>query len=294
MAYKYAKDLVTIKTQQTFSVEPHFSRAESKNDESPLPIVSSVSRFRATIINKERVAATARWTIAEVQSMVEDFKIARSLCKENEWKSAPATEGQNSPAYTVKIVAGSLKGMTPAEVVAAGRKEELNGHYSWLKDNLQKFPKNQVIMDAIMDAGRLDKEGKLEAPATAGGLRDMVIFESPMKPLMRNQKHNGKYPVYQSKVIVHPSNNYPVEVEITTFDAPVNKLQTGMLNVIAKEKENEQKNSMAMSFADFGHVLKEMEDYITYFKMLNARECYADSDACDKANREASKMDGAA
>lgn len=282
MAYKYANDLVTIKSQQTFSVEPYFYKAESKNEESPLPIVSSTSRFRATIINKERKAVTVRWTTSEVRSMEADFTTARSLAKQQAWSISENTP--TDPAYTVKIIAGSLKGLTPAEVVLQGREKELNNHYKWLKDNLEKYPKNEEIMNAIQNAAALKNEGKLEN-VSSNSLKDMVVFESDIKPLVRQQKDNGKCPVYKSKVIVHPTDTYPVEVILTTFDAPVIKNDNGTLNVVAKEKENEVTNAMRMSFQDFGFVLEEMSDYIRNFKMLNCKACYTDAENCIRENK---------
>ena len=169
-----------------------------------------------------------------------------------------------------------------------GKENELGSHYKWLAEHLEEYPNNQKIMDAIMDASNLKNAGKLEAVESGTSYKDMVILDSAMKPLLRNQRESGKYPVYQTKVVVHPEDKYPVEVTITTFDAPVNKLDSGMLNVIAQQKENELVNSMRMSFADFGFVLKEMDDYIANFKMINCMACYKDSEACEEENKKAS------
>lgn len=295
MAYKYAKDLVTIKSKQTFSIEPHFFVAQSKNEESPLPIVGSTSRFRATIINESREPVTVRWSTSEVNAMAEDFAIARAVAKELEFKGpakSAVPENANSLAYTKKFMFGSLKGLSPAEAFLQGTTmDEMQKQYEFIKSNLEKYPKNKELLQAIQEAGILFQKGEIKpCAAPTPTAKDMVVFESSMKPLVRNENGDGTCPVYQSQIVVHPTDKFPVEVVLTNFDAPVIKNTDGRLNVIAKEKKNEKKNSMRMSFADFGFVIKEMQDYISYFKMLNCKSCYADSDACDKENRLAAQQ----
>lgn len=294
MAYKYAKDLVTIKSTQTFSIEPYFFRAQSKNEESPLMIIGPTSRFRATIINKERVAVTARWTPKEVISMTEDFKTARSISKELIWKrTSPAAATRKEPAFCIQITAGKMKGMTPAAALLAGTWEaELKNHYKWLNANLSQYPNNQQIMDAIQNAFDLQKAGTLgdASQVQEKAVPVMRIFESSMKPLIRDKKENGKCPVYTSRVSIYPTDNYPVEIVITTFDAPVETKPDGRLNVQARAKEHEVTNTMRMSFEDFGYVLEEMVSYMELFKMCNVKACFADAEACDQENRRAARQ----
>ena len=57
-------------------------------------------------------------------------------------------------------VSGNLKGKTPIEVLLSdpgNGKKSLNDQYIWLKSNLEKYPKNRELMEAIEDAASQDQ-----------------------------------------------------------------------------------------------------------------------------------------
>lgn len=310
MGSKYAADLAVIKTKQTLSVAPHFLVALSDIDEHPLHIVGETSRFHVTIINEEKKAVTARWTIKDLRQIKNGIADARAFVNFSKWSrkkvaSQASSGGGTSPAYTTHFVMGNgLKGKTPAEIYAEDTnnfKSRMEHQYKYIEGNLGKnggqYDKaNRKQMDAISDALQLLADGKLAGQSgeeTGGGTAGVIsVFEPVTKPLIRNtDKVSGLAPVYTSEVNVYPNNTYPVEIKITNFNAPVEKRDNGTLNVKSSLKKDEFINRMMLSFADFENMLQEMEDYVNIFKMMNAKKCFADSERCINENKKAAEQE---
>ena len=313
MGTKYARDLVTVKTKQTLTVEPYFFIARSDDDMSPLQIVGETSRFRVTIINESRQALTARWTVKEMRKVKNNLSDARKFVNFIKWAktfgimatssasnnlAAPIAGSGDSKAYSVRFVMGNgLKGKTPAEVYAedpSGFEQKMRKQYDFIAGNIGKNggkydETNKTQMEAISDALNLLKNGSLKSDTAqhTAQIGEIEILKPTMKPLIREKdERTGLCPVYSTSITVYPDKTYPVEIKITNFQAPVEKLADGRLNVKASVKQDEKINKMSLSFEDAENMLQEMEDYVQEFKALHAKQCFSDSEKCIRENMQ--------
>lgn len=274
---------------------------EVGNDEEgkPLAAFNNFSRLVVTIIDKDEKAKFVEANIqyeklAEIEARGK-YALNQYLGKDTQ-PSAQADE--TSPAYTVVIPSGKLKGKTPAQVLLeADGPKLLNSHYKWLEDNLEKYPANKKQMDAIMDAAKLQKEGKLrtDTPVNTGVIN---ILEAAPLPLIRKKKEDGTCPVREISINCNLSMNAPFEIFINNYDAPVMAVsKDGMkevtsegsggnkVNVQKQDKKNEVSKKFKLTVGEFASLL----DHINIAKeiFLNSYSAVLMKEAleADKENR---------
>lgn len=275
---KGPKEILSIVRSQTLVISNELSKIPAE-ETTPLKFHSKFSRFTITIINEERKAANGNIPIREMEDLIRRSGFAYQ--KELEAELLPkAVKGNevDSPAYTVRFTNGTMKGKTPAQVLAedpGNGSDALNRQYKWLQSNLNKYPKNQEQMDAIRDAARLHREGKLCPVTSIASLPAFTIYEPGFRPLIRKQREDGKSFVYEIRITWNFGQNYPVEVEIQNYYAPVIKKENGMLNVLLKEKSVNDSitNKMKLSSMEWMHVIHMLETSIRTFEDLIAPLC---------------------
>jgi hypothetical protein len=229
-------------------IEAHFSRAEADNNEYPLAVFGKYSRLKVTVIDKKdtkKKYCEASIQFDKIAGLIANGKYAFDKAMEAKY-SAPVG---NSPAYTVRMTTGQFVGQTPAEIMSnPENKDDLNKHYAFLADHLNKYPNNQKQMDAIMDAARLMNEGKLEA--VSGNAPYITILEAVPLPQIYKEgvvfdKNTGKYinknredglcPVNEIEIVCDTSKKSPYIVTVSNYFAPVVKnMENGKLNAIKK------------------------------------------------------------
>ena len=286
---KYPYDIISIVRKKTFSVEAHFTRAL---DESPLKMFEEpFSRFIFTVIENGE-AATANIPVSCAEKLYMDTQALYLASVSDKTK---ITASKTSPAYTVRFVAGKNRGKTPVQVLAEDPehgKDALNSEYTWLKENLSKYPANQKLMDAIKDAASIDiEELKSETAQTVSVPAE--ILSIGQRPLVRKKRADGMCFVYEASVQMDLSRDYPVTVTVTNYYAPVIKTDKGLFNVQSSkmDKSSLVKNSMALSMEEWLNTVSIMKDakqafYFSNFKLaLNLAD-----EASKKAREEAEKM----
>jgi len=219
-----------------------------------------------------------------------DFAFNKSM----EFECAPVAAHADSPAYTVKITSGVLKGKTPAEVlIETGNVDALNNQYVWLKNNLKKFPKNKIQMDAIMDAAKLFKEGRLEAAETVvkPRIRLYPAGQPTPKPLRRKPRADGKCFVYEMEIFWNVGDTYPIEIIIRNYWAPVKEMEDKTIRVVQKEAEDKIERTMRLGEADWLNHIRAIKDDMDSFKMMNAKATRADSERTLWENRQKEKTE---
>lgn len=269
-----------VRKTKTFAVDARFTKCET---EKPLKVFDDTfSRFVFTVI-QDGVAATCNVPIEKLAFMDAATTVAFSR-----QMSMNTTPGGTSPAYTERFVTGNLKGKSPAEVLAENGengKKMLNEQYNWLKSNLEKFPANQKLMDAIMDASKIDtseiKENSVSAPP-------VKILDIDCRPLIRKTREDGKCFCYEGRVTWTPTQKYPVCVEVKNYYAPVKKNDDGTLNVSLKDKDtsSEKNYSFNMSAEEWLHVISEMKLRKDSFVMVNYTKACKIAEEADKEARE--------
>lgn len=276
-----------------------FSR-EDGNEKTgkPLAAFNHFSRVVVTIIDKDEKAKYVEANIqyeklAEIEAR---GRYALNLYLEKERNPVMETAGDSSPAYTVTIKSGKLSGKTPAQVLQEPDGQKLlNAQYQWLADNLAKYPKNKEQMDAIMDAARLKKEGKLKTglPVSSG---IFTILEAVPLPLIRKKKADGTCPVREISINCNLSKNAPFEVNISNYDAPVMAVSKdglqevtaegsggNKINVQRKDKKNEVYKKFNLTVGEFvsflDHINVAKEIFLnTYSAILMKEAIEADNE----------------
>ncbi len=288
--------------KSSFHVRAEFSREDgNEKNGKPLKAFNHFSRLVVTIIdNKKPIFVEANIQYEKLEKFIETGRIA---AREYIMKNLFITEetGENtSPAYTYVIPAGKLAGKTPAQILQEPNgSKKLNDQYQWLSDNLEKYPKNKEQMDAIMDAARLQKEGKLEKQEKSSIRGIMPILEAVPLPLIRKKKEDGTCPVREIEINCNFSKNAPFEVTITNYDAPVVAISKdgakevttegsggNKINVKKKEKKNEVIKKFNLTDEEFLSWLDHIEVAKTIFLNNNSPVLYKEALEAEMENRK--------
>lgn len=281
----------------SLGIESHFGYA-GDNGEPPKKIFGSYSCFSFSLINKNmpenEKLAIANIKVSEFSHVFENMKIAYDEIKKQKFApSVKENESNSSPAYSVRFTMGNLKGLTPAEVILSGkgRREDLEKQKSFLLPNVPKYPGNKQVIEAIDDAIRLLSEEKLknskENSSVSGG-PSFIIHESGIRPIMRKQK-NGKNFIYEILITATPGMDYPFEVKITNYYAPVITTENGQLHVKKNEAEGLFTLSIKINAEKFFDNFSEMQRQIDVFKIAYATKAVLDAEAARQENINAGK-----
>lgn len=276
---KYPFDIVSIVRNKTLSIEARFSREE---EESPLKIFNHFSRYTFAVIANGK-AAKCNVPI----NFLEEMKAITDICKKEYYKKSETDNIHTTPAYTKRFATGSLKGKTTVEVLIENEngKELLNEQYKWLKSNLEKFPRNKELMDAIIEASKIDA-CNLKNKASAGS--SYTILDIGCRPLIRKKRPDGKCFCYEIKVLFDSTRNYPVSIMIKNYYAPVVKTDKGLFNVILKDKDktSEISNEFSMTMSEWLNAVDMMELSKNAFYMINFNKGLALAEKSEKENIE--------
>lgn len=206
----------------------------------------------------------------------------------------------NSPAFTLAISAGQLKGKTPVAALlenAEANKKLLLNQIAWLEPNVNKYPRNKDQIKAIKEAldlyekGLLNKNASATAPAATANIANKtdpnVIYHTGFRPLIRRKNRNGNCFVYEIKIVWHENLPKPVEIEIRNYYAPVIQDEKGLLNVKAREREGEIKNSFSLTIDEWLWMEHILEAQMRTFENIYAPKAYRDATNAEMANRNA-------
>lgn len=301
---KYPKD-ITIVREKTLVFTPKLLLATASEGYSPIRVYNDFSRFAVALINEAKKVVTANIAVSEIENIFQMSHSAQTVDLQAMVMSVPtvtplasnSSEDEQaiiSIANSTRIANGSLKGKTPIEVLnedAEGGVKALVSQREWLKTNLEKYPVNQKQIDAIEAALKLFKAGKMNEvqpiQSTARG-KEITLYKAEYRPLVRKAREDGKCPVYHIIIKWCIGQDYPVNVRITNYFAPVLKNAQGLYNVQASKAENRMDTEMCLTASEWNNVLREMKTAMFQFEVLHARECINDAENCEKRNRAAS------
>ena len=145
---------------------------------------------------------------------------------------------------------------------------------AWLESNLAKYPRNKSQIEAIEEALRLYEEGKLHQEETGGGYHTEIVYSSGMRPLIRRKRADGKCFVYEITIRWNGGADRPVEIEIRNYYAPVIQKDSGLLNVMAKDKADEVRNTISLTTDQWFWIEHILETNIHTFESLCAAKNY--------------------
>lgn len=270
---KNPREVAYIVEKSTFAVLDGLTEADIENEEEPLTLHSrKFSRFSFLIINQDKKAATANLNVKEMFGFLEKSHFAMQQEMLYQFNSGSNEEEELPLAYTVTITSGTLKGRTPADVLLNDGEEGkklLNNQYTFLKNNLSKYPKNKTQMDAIVNASQLLKEGKLDADAVGKWQTKRIsLYSSGLRPLVNRKNNAGMSFVYELTVDWLLGEKRPLMITIVNYYAPVIKKDDGMLNVQVKQRDQTtlRNNTVNLTFDDWAYVQHMIETDIERFE----------------------------
>lgn len=287
----------SAKAYKTFGMDARLfspqEETEGREPSAPLEMHEGYSVFKGTLIHKE--GTTKKYVsfnipAEEVPYIHKKTEMAMSIAMEEKLTPKTFSEkvAESTPAYTVKISSGALKGKTPAQVLLESdtNLSALEKQSSWLKENLTKYPRNQAQIDAIEDAISLHKAGKLiksdAAPASSVAIE---IYSCPPKNVKPLDKE-GRFTVYDVSITYDSSRGLPVTVTVNNCFAPVN---TEKGNEIEMSKAVDKKTvSMALSESEWFTMIDKMKAQKIMFESLTYPEQLKLAAKISKENYDAS------
>lgn len=290
---KYPYDIVSFVRQKTLSIEAHFTQTK---DESPMKVFDETfSRFAVTVIADGKTAYfNIPIEILPGMRTRTDIAAAEQFKQKVPQVTKSAGVNTTSIAFTKKFATGSLKGKSPAEVLLedpTNGAQTLNGQYKWLKEHLEQYPKNQELMDAIVEASKLDLSSISEETLPAASAC-MDILDIGCRPLIRKQRADGKCLVYEGKVTWDTSRKYPVTVTVKNYYANVVKNENGTLNVNigSKDKETAVEKDFSMTADEWLFAMHELESARDCFKVSHFNEGWRLAETAAAEARNAAKV----
>lgn len=273
---------------KTFSIAAYLTQ---ETEESPLKFFGSMSRFSTTIIQNGAVASLNLHPsdLPGMRSMTEHV-----MSKYYDKKySAKVNVPDDNPAFSRRFPSGNLKGKTPADVLIEngelGRKI-LNDQYTFLKANLDKYPKNRELMDAIAAAAKLDPSS-LDRTNTDTAA-SYTIIKIGCRGNVRKKRSDGKCPCYDGEITFDLSRDIPVNIHIRNYFAPITVNNDGTQNVKLSEtdKDSMVNNNFSMTAECWLNCLKEMEDITFLFKTAHIDNALKLADNAFSENLRAARL----
>ena len=281
---KYPLQTYKIKrTTKTLGVDFNlFAPAEDDDSCSPLEMHNGFSRFVCTIIDKSNPAAcvTPRANIpwrdlagiklkTEIAMQAYFLGGTREAISDDEQGIA-----QDGPAFTQKILLGSFKGKTPAEILIGNPQEKSNllKTRDWLASNMETYPANKAQVQAIDEAVKLLEIGELQgAPAASNAPSSVLSIYKTEYKHMSQKNEQGNTLVYSINIIFDATKNYPFTMEISNCFAPIEVLPSGQHRPVMAKATHLTKSSMAMSDSEWIGLIYHLVDRKRDFELTNFR-----------------------
>ena len=273
---KYPEECASIKRQQTFSVTPRFVLAKSADGEDPAKLHNSnFSRVDFTIIDKDKTFVNSTVKFASIPGIICASQYAYTRHMGAIYEPQLQTTGTQNPAFSMKFFSGSLKGKTVAQVALEEGEEVLKKQYDWLKENIEKYPKNKNLMDAINETVKALRDGKLtnETAVATSSASYITVYDAmkgnPHKPL---KEGSNLFFVHDFKIRYYLGDNYPVNVTIKNYYAPIHKEESGQqkIDYNGRDKSTEHEVTMKLTADEWNYIIYQIRSSEERFSYLNA------------------------
>ena len=225
----------------------------------------------------------------------------------------PAVLAAKEKAGRLTINFGNLSGKTPYQVLMEGNvgdpsvvamnKEALTNQRRFMADQLTKFPKNQQVIDCI-DAALflIDPATGLLKPGAAstqtgtpqaaesapsGGFGEITIYKSaPKGNKHKRDEKTGLYLTTEAEIKWKLGKDYPVEVTLTNYLAPIKFFDGGrqVTEVGKKDRSSEKKHTFRLTAAQWLNCLYMMELNKFLFASIHAQEQITEADKLQSEN----------
>jgi hypothetical protein len=258
---------------------------------SPLEI-PNYSRFRITIIDKRgEKSITPFANIPEddvpVISKITDVAIQTYIEAQN---PTVETDGNEGFAQTVRFKMGIYVGKTPMEVLLEDPEKnipKLEEQKVFLAANVEKFPYNKNVLEAIDEAIAAHKSGKtVAAPAQKSSY--IVIYDQKIKFLekIKDDEDPERCKIYSVTMSFDSTKNYPFAVRVANAYAKVVPTKTGGKNVDPKTIVKKTESTMNLTVDEFVKLISRMQDFHVAFTTVNFAPQYRKALEKEAENKE--------
>lgn len=286
---KYPKqiDSVVRKSKsgyKTLGVDSELYLPNAEDSTPPLCMHSAFSRIVFTLIEKksedDKIYPTANIPANEVEYIKKRTDNASLLMMQDKFSPSNTTNTEKADvdhddnlAYTVKLLDRTFKGKTPADVLLEDAKnaDKLVDIVKWLKDNIKRYPKNQLQIDAINNALDLLDTSKLSnevAKTSSAGNNIIPIYSSGFKFKQKTNEKNMNL-VYTIDVVCDTEKDYPYAVTIMNCYAPVTTDSNGLKNIKMKQAESIKKATILLTEAEWYRIICRSLRTINNFENTN-------------------------
>lgn len=287
------RECLSIVRDQTLILENKLTKASFELGNEPLKLYhNAFARFNFVIINSNKKPASASIKVNEIPYIMtaSDYTAKKEL----DLSLTKSDDEKLDVAYTTKIITGKHAGKTPAQLLLdvdniEENKQFLVSHYNWLKENMSKYPNNKHLMQAISNATNLYKEGKLK-DIKVDNADEMMIYNSGYRFNIRKQREDGKTLIKELSIKWIFKRNYPVQICIKNYYAPVKRNDDGTVNVLAKESSDHLINTMNLSFAEWENMKYMIKTSMRLFENSISEECLEYALKTEKKIIQAIKM----
>lgn len=293
---KNPKECFCLKQKQTFFILNELTMPTGEDDDNA-PLLfhhQTFSRFKFAIINENKEATTANIPVDMIPGIlqkVDNLYLIDQLKPVVKQPDGNNTSDADNPAYKTVISMGTFKGKTPASVLledSSKNRPLLVNQMNYLKQYVNKYPRNQVQIDAIEQALKLLDSGKLNAEVTTTAVPTAInVFSTGMRPLIRRKDNEGNSFVYEISITWTGEGPRPLCITINNYFAPVVQQDNGLLNVMAKNKKNEIKNSFYMTMDEWLWMKRCLNRQMDTFEDIHAKKLYQIATEADIANKNA-------
>lgn len=190
--------------------------------------------------------------------------------------AAPKSEAQQNlpPAYTVAISTGKYKGETPAGLILKTAPEQLQQIFTdlesqrnFLQQNVGKYPKNQLQINAINNAFTLYNAQQLTAVDTSAIQSNKIILLDEFKvPNAKQVDQEGLTKIATFKIYYTKGEARPITVEIVNARAKATIHQNGTTTASMAGAKDIDKAVFNMTLFDFADLIEEMKSQKNTFE----------------------------
>lgn len=195
------------------------SPGERDTRKSPMEMHTGYSVFRMAIASSDRGSVVANIPADDVPYLLNQYMFQRNVLNQQMF-SKP-----NSPAYTVPIKERNCKNKTAVEILSMPNGiNVLNNAKRYFSDNLDRFPKNASMINAIDEALFLYQTGKVSSTVSLPPL-----YSTPVKH-KSTVDGNGRHLAYS--ISISGSSSSSVDWTFAIFNCKAFLKDLGQLKVV--------------------------------------------------------------
>jgi hypothetical protein len=195
--YLAIHDNLTTGGKTTLVVDNYLIPSSAENGDNLNFPHSQFSRMKLSILDTNsnyKQYVTANLSVSkscanELALLFDKYDIAKIMLAR---ANLQAMSNEDLPlAFKYPFMLGNFKGQTAGDILLRdpSKIEEMKRNRQFLKDNAEKYPKNNDIIASIDDAIFLLENGELKKPQIEGGNNEFILFKEEFKKMKVKSKN---------------------------------------------------------------------------------------------------------